>query len=1192
VAASTSGEAHWLIIPLAGAGGTSGKEYQIGATVTYRMTGETPVRTVEVIPEIITVRPQPTLTLDYFLPGDVYADDPLTEDEVEPTIPFTLGVRISNTGYGVAANTTIESAQPEIVENDQGLLVDFQIIGSYVDDQPAQPSLLVDFGDIAPGQSRMGRWLMTTSLSGKFFDFEAEYTHADEYGGELTSLINAQTHLLTHDVLAVRVDSVNPTRVVTDTVRDFLAQPVNASDADPYRLFESDGPVSDVVAQYAPTFTGSTLSFPAQSGSPLYARKQINFDGQGRSVSAVRTDTGRSVPAENVWFSKRRDSVGDGWVYFLNLFENDAACSGGTCTYELTYDGTPSESSLAGTVYEDLNANGLQDAGEQGLAGVSVSLSGGEIPRTATTGMDGSFEFTGLVAGTYAMTVGAASGYYDGVATIGAAGGSAVGATISGINLIEGAHAAGYAFAKINLKSRSEADLTIYDWTASKNSPRVNETFSLLLRVGNYGPDAMRASASVHLPSSLQILSAEASEGTFDPVTGYWDIGRLSPAGGPIIVPDPVLALQVRATTEGIAALSASISSPYPTWVDPDIGNNSASLSLQVQAEPEVQVTASFARESRLLVLFGCNEFGSSAGSSECDSKRDALDSYLTSRSVEHRITQRGVDFRDELRSGRWNVYWIHGGAAPIDETVRQEIGLAVLRGDSLIVDGMHDAGSSAFDAWIGVTYDGLRPQAPAEAVTFVANDDLDYSGLVVSGNRQSYQPTTGTVLATYPDDGPAIVLGAYGEGRSFLFAYDLADSVLGNSAYVPLFDQIVAAARPPVPEDFSADAYVPVGLHLESVGGAVEVDEIISVPYDARILSAKPVPTQSAAQQVGWRRSLATSESFDAQAGLRTPNIGVSSISISVIEAGADVQKLASAQLPLTVIVTGKRIDRVQFEISALSVTGSEDTTNRANASWAIADAEAARAGGQWNEMVSQLLSADAALLQIISADTIGARIELSRLLQAFEREWYLALSTCSTSAQAPLRDSGFSFVPMAANEGLIVRQEQESDGFEWLLGALPRIDDFPKFSVGMTNEYVYQWSLSYDGAGNGTASLWDGMELLDSVEYLAPVDMPLRSGNGLSLSISAFQGSGETSIEIGVNDLENASYSDTISAAATTAEVNASLYYYGEALQDGFTASGTIETKVPPTSLIYPPPRLEFRVRTGSLSCKNLER
>ena len=59
---------HWLIIPAVGAGGTNaaGARYGVGALLSYTLMGES--NSVEVLPDYITVRSMPRLTLDYFLP--------------------------------------------------------------------------------------------------------------------------------------------------------------------------------------------------------------------------------------------------------------------------------------------------------------------------------------------------------------------------------------------------------------------------------------------------------------------------------------------------------------------------------------------------------------------------------------------------------------------------------------------------------------------------------------------------------------------------------------------------------------------------------------------------------------------------------------------------------------------------------------------------------------------------------------------------------------------------------------------------------------------------------------------------------------------------------------------------------------------------------------------------------------------
>ena len=170
---STSAEIHWLIIPALGAAKAQqqGTLYYVGATLRYTLAGKEQV--VNVTPDHIFVKPMPELTLEYFLPNDVYADDPDTQEQ-EPSEPFTLGVLVRNNGEGTAKSLKIQSAQPKIIYNDLGLLINFIINGCEVNGQPSKLSLLADFGDIKPKSAGIVRWQMSTTLSGKFVDFRAD----------------------------------------------------------------------------------------------------------------------------------------------------------------------------------------------------------------------------------------------------------------------------------------------------------------------------------------------------------------------------------------------------------------------------------------------------------------------------------------------------------------------------------------------------------------------------------------------------------------------------------------------------------------------------------------------------------------------------------------------------------------------------------------------------------------------------------------------------------------------------------------------------------------------------------------------------------------------------------------------------------------------------------------------------------
>ena len=312
---SSSADIHWLIIPAPGAakGNSLGTLYYVGASLSYTLAGDE--HSMEVAPDFIFVKPMPAITLDYFLPAEVYGDDVFTP-ELEAPVPFSLGVRVSNNGYGTARNLKIDSAQPKIVDNTQGLPIEFSIQGAEVNGREAARSLLVGLGDIAPGRSALARWIMACSVSGRFAEFSAEFSHADELGGEVTSIMDAvNTHTLVREVL---VDL--PGR---DGIRDFLAK-----DGSILRVYESEGLDTQVVNQSGSSSlqpgssegsgTSYTLLCPVTAGFMLV---QLADPGAGgKHLKEVVRSDGKRIKPENVWISRIRN--GDHtWSFFFNLFD-------------------------------------------------------------------------------------------------------------------------------------------------------------------------------------------------------------------------------------------------------------------------------------------------------------------------------------------------------------------------------------------------------------------------------------------------------------------------------------------------------------------------------------------------------------------------------------------------------------------------------------------------------------------------------------------------------------------------------------------------------------------------------------------------------------------------------------------------------------------------------------------------------
>jgi uncharacterized protein (DUF2141 family) len=113
--------------------------------------------------------------------------------------------------------------------------------------------------------------------------------------------------------------------------------------------------------------------------------------------------------------------------------------------------------SIAGVVFHDLDADGVQDAGELGIPDAQVTLSGAADLGPVTTDADGAYQFDNLLPGTYSVTATEATGFLDGLETAGTAGGT-VGAdngdnVISAIALGAGEVATGYLFGDVQAAS-------------------------------------------------------------------------------------------------------------------------------------------------------------------------------------------------------------------------------------------------------------------------------------------------------------------------------------------------------------------------------------------------------------------------------------------------------------------------------------------------------------------------------------------------------------------------------------------------------------------------------------------------------------------------------------------------------------------------------------------------------------------
>ncbi len=336
VGTNQTGGVAWLLVPSHEAAPTSDPErYFVGGRMRY-FKGGTAID-VPLTPAPILVYPTPRIALTYFHERDVRSDDPFTET-IEPSIPYSLAVMVQNKGVGTAKNLRITSSQPKIIENEKGLLIDFQLIATEIAGQSLSPSLTADFGDLLPGGIKIGRWLFKSSLQGQFIDYSVTFENVGPLRNfpELSTLEQTSIHELIHIVRAVGpADDGQPDFLVNDVVDD---------DYLPDALYLSQGTTNPVNVIRTGLFglppTASqlerTLEINAAAGW-TYCRLLDPSLAQWRLAKVLRGD-GSEVPfGDNAWSTDRTFIAGGRRPRYENTLHIFDRTTAGKVNYRLVY---------------------------------------------------------------------------------------------------------------------------------------------------------------------------------------------------------------------------------------------------------------------------------------------------------------------------------------------------------------------------------------------------------------------------------------------------------------------------------------------------------------------------------------------------------------------------------------------------------------------------------------------------------------------------------------------------------------------------------------------------------------------------------------------------------------------------------------------------------------------------------------
>ncbi len=312
-------------------------DYLFGGSLTFSVDGKE--RHADLAEQVMTVKPSPELNLDYFLQRDVISDDPITTAVKEEAEEAEFALLIRNIGYGDAEDVKMITAQPEIIENEANLLIEYSITSSQLNGQEKTlafgKSVTTDFGTLPAQGHAYAQWWMTSSLMGHFIDYDVKYTQLTMSSNPNLSLINE-----------VKIHELIRSVVVEGNANADYAFAVNEVEDEqnlPDKLYLVDGTTAPINIGAATTAGKAdnvyTLTLEAGSKGWTYAKTADPTNGESTLVEVTRED-GSVVPLRNIWqtWATLVDRKRPTHENLIHIIDN---CPSGSTTYTLRFEPKP-----------------------------------------------------------------------------------------------------------------------------------------------------------------------------------------------------------------------------------------------------------------------------------------------------------------------------------------------------------------------------------------------------------------------------------------------------------------------------------------------------------------------------------------------------------------------------------------------------------------------------------------------------------------------------------------------------------------------------------------------------------------------------------------------------------------------------------------------------------------------------------
>lgn len=646
--------------------------------------------------------------------------------------------------------------------------------------------------------------------------------------------------------------------------------------------------------------------------------------------------------------------------------------------------------------------------------------------------------------------------------------------------------------ASVALSGVAVASQPIGTISASPNPAPLGQTLSLLYAVSNPALSTLSAQLSVSVRNS-QGLSLQSW-----PLTAT--IGAQAIHRGNVAYTAPASAQTLTAVLSAVIASNTTVLSTTTLVIQGQ--GTSATLQLSALNDP------------RMLVLVACNpgddddddrEHGKSLptpteqlrtyggqsgggdddddddeeGTSACKAERSAaIARWLHALGVEHTIVTDEARFLHEMRCGRYNSYWVSGGALKLQSQTLQELREAHWRGAALWVDGAHDSRNKTLIETLGLVWRGKLPQSNP-LMSYVNGSPLGQGSVTVPGKAARFNTQGATAHATFNAQGtgervPAIATHAWGAGRSIAFAFEMAvwlqqhDPARASANGVrQLLTQALAVTRPSVSTRVQLGEEVVIGLRLHNPDTSSRRYRVLaSVPAGLTHTGATPAP-DTGPGGLSWTVSVPAGTQSLIAWRVRVEQSGNQRITVQVADADAasSAPALLTRSFELAAPVPG---DELSAAISAVQSQPATSGRDRSARDRALSDARAAQSlftSGRYRDAAERWVDA-LQDLQDVSLNTRGAHDALSYALSVTTRAHCRSLRCLTGVGQASSTTPAFgSTVQLSArlNNACTVAVDKAPLQLRLTNPRLGQtlLDDTPRISVGPRASATYGSSL-----------------------------------------------------------------------------------------------------------------------------------